>query len=369
MLVILVYFVPYEVKDKYDSEGYESSYEDSSSKYNSTSSRSSRKNRKNRNKKRYKSDKSDKYDKSDKSDKSGKSDKYKYSDYSDIKNYVHVDDSLSGSGDRIFLSDRDETSSLDESSSKYRNIVYSNKKRRILNKINNLSSDSTDVINESSYSDPSHNYELKQGKELGEIKEHEKEQEHEKEKEQEHEKEKEQEQESELLSLPNENINNLSKDEDTSEDHIREYINLEKKELDNNNKIIKSKKKKNNIGGNDFESKGEKECRRIFESIYKNPFKKANPEFLRTTDTNIILELDGYNEELGMAFEYNGDYHYTYPHDFHKSPDQFRRRVQLDKFKKDACEKSGVFLITIPYNVEYSDLETYIRDKILECVP
>ncbi|GAG93928.1 unnamed protein product, partial [marine sediment metagenome] len=175
-------------------------------------------------------------------------------------------------------------------------------------------------------------------------------------------------------------------------DDVKEYIKFDEKSLEvnnnnnnNNNKeinktemgtninttgtIVKNKPKKNNIGGNDFVSKGEKECRRIFESIYKKPFKKGNPEFLRTQDTDIILELDGYNEELGMSFEYNGDYHYTYPHDFHTNSDQFKRRVQLDKFKEEACKKSGVFLITIPYNVEYADLEKYIRQKISECVP
>ena len=106
----------------------------------------------------------------------------------------------------------------------------------------------------------------------------------------------------------------------------------------------------------------ENECRRVLEMIYNKPFKKANPEFLKTPDTNKYLELDMYNEELGIACEHNGSQHYVYPHHFHKNEKSFLRRIKLDKFKIEKCKEHGVHLISVPYHEK--NIEFYIKKRL-----
>lgn len=45
----------------------------------------------------------------------------------------------------------------------------------------------------------------------------------------------------------------------------------------------------------------EKICRKYFEYLFDKPFNKIHPPWLAS------LELDGFNEELNIAFEYQGD--------------------------------------------------------------
>jgi hypothetical protein len=66
------------------------------------------------------------------------------------------------------------------------------------------------------------------------------------------------------------------------------------------------------------------------------PFPKCRPEWLRTEQGG-QLELDGYNESLALAFEYQGPYH--------TSSSQIRR----DREKRLRCEERGIKLIEIPF--------------------
>ena len=54
-----------------------------------------------------------------------------------------------------------------------------------------------------------------------------------------------------------------------------------------------------------------------FEKLFEKKFPKNRPEFLRRSNGR-KLELDGYNEELEIAFEYQGKQHYEYLHCFHR---------------------------------------------------
>ena len=62
------------------------------------------------------------------------------------------------------------------------------------------------------------------------------------------------------------------------------------------------------------DSKGEIECRRVLEHLFRRPFNKSRPDFLRNpvTGGNFNLELDCYNRDLRLAVEYNGAQHYKY---------------------------------------------------------
>ena len=81
---------------------------------------------------------------------------------------------------------------------------------------------------------------------------------------------------------------------------------------------------------------GEHITRKIFEATYGVPFKKIRPAFLKT-EKGGYLELDGYNADLRLAFEYQG------PH--HDKPAQIER----DKAKMTLCSERGIKILEIPY--------------------
>jgi len=59
------------------------------------------------------------------------------------------------------------------------------------------------------------------------------------------------------------------------------------------------------------------------------------------------LELDGYNSEKKIAFEYQGYQHYTSNSHFHKSDVRFQSQNKRDNRKKELCIKKGITLIEI----------------------
>ena len=128
----------------------------------------------------------------------------------------------------------------------------------------------------------------------------------------------------------------------------------------NYKEYVPKRKKMNN------ESKGEYACRCVLEEIYSRDFIKARPDFLKNPETGYNLELDGYNEDLRIAFEYQGIQHYVYPNYIHKSEEEFMYQIKKDKFKLDVCDKAGIYLITIPYNVPHNQIREYIVRRLPE---
>jgi hypothetical protein len=127
------------------------------------------------------------------------------------------------------------------------------------------------------------------------------------------------------------------------------------------------------IHASDFEradrgSLGERECRKVMEKIYGVPFPNVRPSWLINDKTGRRLELDCYNEDLKLAVEYNGAQHYISDHYYNKSYEQFVEQVYRDELKVDLCDEHGVYLITVPYNVEVKDIESYIRYYLPEAV-
>lgn len=125
-----------------------------------------------------------------------------------------------------------------------------------------------------------------------------------------------------------------------------------------------SVKSYNTGGGSEFQSKGERECKRSIEEITHKPFTKHRPDFLKNEITGKNLELDCYNEELKLAIEYNGIQHYEYTPIFHKSKDVFYNTKYRDKMKDTLCRENGVKLIVVPYTVKLENIQQYILDKI-----
>ena len=112
------------------------------------------------------------------------------------------------------------------------------------------------------------------------------------------------------------------------------------------------------------ESKGEYICRQILNKMYNKKFISCRPNFLKNPKTGRNLELDGYNAELHIAFEYNGKQHYEYPNRYHKTQEEFQQQVRRDKWKLEQCELNGIYLIRIPYTVKFDDIESYIKGRL-----
>ena len=101
-------------------------------------------------------------------------------------------------------------------------------------------------------------------------------------------------------------------------------------------------------------SRSERIVRTYFEQIFGKPFPKAKPRWLRNT-TGRLLELDGYCEELRIAFEHQGAQHYRAVGKFRGvNVAGIQRR---DRVKRERCKSAGVVLIQIPELARFTAID------------
>jgi hypothetical protein len=74
--------------------------------------------------------------------------------------------------------------------------------------------------------------------------------------------------------------------------------------------------------------------------------------------------LDGYNEELKLAFEFQGIQHYQFSQKWHGSLQEFQRQRDRDAEKVVACQQHGVALLVIPHFI--TQLGVHIRARLTE---
>lgn len=113
----------------------------------------------------------------------------------------------------------------------------------------------------------------------------------------------------------------------------------------------------------------ERVCRQYFEQIFNKPFPNIRPDWLINLKTSQRLELDGYSEELKIAFEYHGQHHYKLNSLFHKKKEDLALRKDLDKLKEKLVKEQGIKLIEIPQIPNYLKLEnlmSYLLKKFEE---
>lgn len=108
----------------------------------------------------------------------------------------------------------------------------------------------------------------------------------------------------------------------------------------------------------------EEHIRDLLSNIHGKSFTKTRSlPWLYDDTTGNPLELDGYNEELKIGFEYQGEQHYklTYynQYDDVKLLDIKRR----DALKKKLCNENGVKLIIVPCHMPPSKYEEYLRTQ------
>jgi len=102
-------------------------------------------------------------------------------------------------------------------------------------------------------------------------------------------------------------------------------------------------------------------CREVFEQTFGKPFPKRRPDFLKNPKTGCNLELDGYNEELKLAFEYDGEYHYK--SHWGRRGQSIEQRTTLDQLKDSLCQKEGITLIRVPF-IQKNNMKEFILEQI-----
>lgn len=109
---------------------------------------------------------------------------------------------------------------------------------------------------------------------------------------------------------------------------------------------------------------GERITRIFFESIFDKKFLKARPEWL-ISPKGYKLELDGFCEELGLAFEHQGMQHYKIT-GFSRTKTILNKIKLYDILKAKLCEDNNIKLIIIPQVpdlTEIKDLKQFIYDQ------
>jgi len=108
----------------------------------------------------------------------------------------------------------------------------------------------------------------------------------------------------------------------------------------------------------------ENHIRDILSDIHGKPFTKTRS--LRwLNDDGTLLELDGYNEELNIAFEYQGEQHYklTYYNEYDSV--KLLNIQRKDALKIKLCKENGVKLIIVSCEMQLSKYNEYLTTESL----
>ena len=101
--------------------------------------------------------------------------------------------------------------------------------------------------------------------------------------------------------------------------------------------------------------KAQEATRAAFEARTGRPFPTVRPPWLQ------FLELDGYNEELGIAFEYNGRQHYQLVPKYHLGGQaDLEKQHERDARKTYLCTRHGVVLIVVPFTISIPNIPQYV---------
>ena len=110
------------------------------------------------------------------------------------------------------------------------------------------------------------------------------------------------------------------------------------------------------------QGKFERLSRKFFEEIFQKEFPKERPNWLVNSRGN-QMELDGYNKDLKLAFEAQGEQHYRAVPHFNQTLDDLEQRIRDDLRKLELCKQNDVTLIQVPYFISPNNMQQYITNQ------
>lgn len=114
-------------------------------------------------------------------------------------------------------------------------------------------------------------------------------------------------------------------------------------------------------------SSGELYCKYIFEKLFGYEFAKIRPNFLRYINKK-NLEIDGFCQELNVAFEHQGRQHFEIIAAFEIGEESLKRQQERDQFKREKCKEFGIKLLEIYQVTRKTNLETLKRNIKEKCI-
>lgn len=113
----------------------------------------------------------------------------------------------------------------------------------------------------------------------------------------------------------------------------------------------------------------EERCRQCIEFIFGQKFPNVWG-IIKNSKTNRNMQFDGYNESLKMAFEYQGEQHYSWGNcrgrTEEKKKQNFIKIINNDQEKVKLCKEKNIQLIQIKYFENYKEDQQYLEHIIRE---
>jgi hypothetical protein len=111
---------------------------------------------------------------------------------------------------------------------------------------------------------------------------------------------------------------------------------------------------------------GERICREFFEQLFEAKFPKSRPRWLVNAAGN-QMELDGYCRSLRLAFEHQGEQHYSLKTHYIKDRETLVRRQKDDSLKRALCHQHGIILILVPEIGRKTSIDDMVPLIKIEC--
>jgi len=111
------------------------------------------------------------------------------------------------------------------------------------------------------------------------------------------------------------------------------------------------------------QSFSEKYFRFVIEKLFNYSFKTIYPKWLRNKK-GYRLQIDGYNKELKLGFEYQGRQHFIYVEFFHRTKENFEYIKSNDCIKKKILKNRNIFMLYPTYLLKKENYKSYVLSKI-----